>query len=83
MGGASGSSCDAPLLGLQSWLVELFTSQYQSETSLYLAKGQNTSVRSFAADNVFADSTTYQMCSIASNAATGGYDTELKVGIYA
>jgi protocatechuate 3,4-dioxygenase beta subunit len=52
-------------------------------TSLYLAKGQNTSVRSFAADNVFADGTTYQMCSIATNSATGGYDAELTVGIYA
>ena len=52
-------------------------------TSLYLAKGQNTSVRSFAADNVFADGTQYQMCSIATNSATGGYDAELTVGIYA
>ena len=50
-------------------------------TSLYVAKGQNTSVRSFAADNVFADGTTYQMCNIATNAATGGYDAELTVGI--
>lgn len=52
-------------------------------TSLYLAKGQNTSVRSFAADNVFADGTTYQMCSIVTNSASGGYDAELTVGIYA
>lgn len=52
-------------------------------TSLYVAKGQNTSVRSFAADNVFADGTTYQMCSIVTNSATGGYDAELTVGIYA
>lgn len=27
--------------------------------------------------------TTYQMCSIATNSATGGYDAELTVGIYA
>jgi protocatechuate 3,4-dioxygenase beta subunit len=52
-------------------------------TSLYLSKGQNTSVRSFAADNVFADGTTYQMCSIVTNSATGSYDAELTVGIYA
>lgn len=52
-------------------------------TSLYLAKGQNTSVRSFAADNVFADGTQYQMCSIVTNSTSGGYDAELTVGIYA
>lgn len=52
-------------------------------TALYAARGQNTSVTSFAMDNVFSDGTQYQMCTIAANAATGGYDATLNVGIIA
>ncbi len=50
---------------------------------LYAARGQNTSVRSFSADNVFSDGTQYQMCTVAANATTGGYDAALVVGIVA
>jgi protocatechuate 3,4-dioxygenase beta subunit len=50
-------------------------------TSLYAARGQNTSVGSFSADNVFSDGVQYQMCSMTQNASTGGYDAALTVGI--
>jgi hypothetical protein len=50
-------------------------------TALYAARGQNTSVGSFAADNVFADGVQYQLCSMAANATTGGYDASLGVCI--
>lgn len=52
-------------------------------TSLYAARGQNTSVGSFAADGVFNDGTQYQMCTVTENAETGGYDAVLTVGIAA
>ncbi|MGC3981926.1 MAG: hypothetical protein QM808_11745 [Steroidobacteraceae bacterium] len=48
-------------------------------TSLY-TKGQNTSVSSFAADNVFSDGTTYQMCSM-SGSTSAGYVAALTIGI--
>ncbi len=47
------------------------------------ARGQNASVRSFSADNVFSDGMQYQMCTVAANAATGGYDASLVAGIVA
>lgn len=48
-------------------------------SALY-TKGQNTSVTSFAADNVFSDGTTYQMATITGN-INDGYTAELEVGI--
>jgi hypothetical protein len=39
--------------------------------------------RLVAADNVLSDGTQYQMCTITANAATGGYDATLDVGIIA
>lgn len=50
-------------------------------SSLYAARGQNTSVTSFSADNVFSDGEQYQLCTITENASTGGYDAALTVGI--
>jgi len=50
-------------------------------SSLYAARGQNTSVSSFSADNVFSDGEQYQLCTMSANAATGGYDAALTVGI--
>jgi protocatechuate 3,4-dioxygenase beta subunit len=47
----------------------------------YAARGQNTSVTSFDADNVFSDGVQYQMCSMAQNATIGGYDAALTVGV--
>ena len=50
-------------------------------SSLYAAHGQNTSVTSFSADNVFSDGEQYQLCTITENASIGGYDAALTVGI--
>jgi protocatechuate 3,4-dioxygenase beta subunit len=50
-------------------------------SSLYAARGQNTSVSSFSADNVFSDREQYQLCTLSENSATGGYDAALTVGI--
>ncbi|HSI57736.1 MAG TPA: intradiol ring-cleavage dioxygenase [Ideonella sp.] len=49
---------------------------------LYAAHGQNTSVRSFAADNVFSDGTTYQMATLKGSVAKG-YAAKLLVGVSA
>lgn len=57
------------------------TAVYASEP--YAERGQNTSVGSFAADNIFSDGTQYQMCAVSANATTGGYDAILTVGIAA
>jgi len=43
-------------------------------TSLYSAHGQNSSVSSFSADNVFSDGTSTEMATVTANASTGGYD---------
>lgn len=53
------------------------TAVYNSD--LY-TKGQNTSVTSFSADNVFSDGTTYQMVSISGD-TTNGYAASLTVTI--
>lgn len=47
---------------------------------LYLAHGQNTSVASFAQDNVFSDGTSLQMAEIVGSASTG-YTASLTVGV--
>jgi protocatechuate 3,4-dioxygenase beta subunit len=51
-------------------------------SSLYAARGQNTSVTSFAQDNVFSDGTTYEMATISGDTANG-YAAALTVGIAA
>lgn len=48
-------------------------------STLY-TKGQNTSVTSFAADNVFSDGTTYEMATI-TGSISEGYTAELEVGL--
>ncbi|MET0985902.1 MAG: protocatechuate dioxygenase [Steroidobacteraceae bacterium] len=58
---------------------DITTAVYNS--SLYAVRGQNTSITSFSADNVFSDGTQYQMCTMTQNASTGGYDAALTVGI--
>jgi protocatechuate 3,4-dioxygenase beta subunit len=50
-------------------------------SSSYAARGQNTSVTSFSADNVFSDGEQYQLCTLTQNASTRGYDAALTVGI--
>lgn len=48
-------------------------------SSLY-TKGQNTSVASFSADNVFSDGVTYQLATVTGSVSTG-YVADLQVGI--
>src|SRR5262245_19641720 len=50
-------------------------------SALYAAKGQNPT--SPSSDGIFSDGVTYQMPTVTANAATGGYDAELTVGISA
>lgn len=50
-------------------------------SSLYATRGQNTSVTSFSADNVFSDGEQYQLCTMTQNASSGGYDAALTIGI--
>jgi hypothetical protein len=50
-------------------------------SSLYAARGQNTSVTSFSTDNGLSDGEQYQLCTLTQNASTGGYDAAVSVGI--
>lgn len=50
-------------------------------TPLYVAKGQNPTTPS--SDGIFSDGVSYQLPIVTANAATGGYDAELIVGISA
>lgn len=52
------------------------------DSALYAARGQNGSVASFAADNVFSDGTTYQMAAVTGDVISG-YTATLTVGIAA
>ncbi len=52
-------------------------------TSQYAAHGQNTSVASNSADNVFGDGSVYQTASVSENPDTGGLIASLVVGIAA
>ena len=49
-------------------------------SSLYAAHGQNTSVTSFSADNVFSDGTTYQMATL-TGSVSAGYTAKLVIGV--
>jgi protocatechuate 3,4-dioxygenase beta subunit len=51
-------------------------------STYYAAHGQNTSVTSFAQDNVFADGTTYEMLTIKGD-TTNGYVATLTIGVAA
>jgi protocatechuate 3,4-dioxygenase beta subunit len=51
-------------------------------SSLYSTRGQNSSVRSFAADNVFGDGTEYQIASVTGD-VNSGFVATLDVGIRA
>lgn len=52
------------------------------DSALYSARGQNTSVPTFADDNVFSDGTTYQVAALAGD-TTSGYTATLTVGVAA
>jgi protocatechuate 3,4-dioxygenase beta subunit len=71
------SSAQSTAISQMAFPADVTTAVYNS--SLY-PKGQNTSVTSFAADNVFSDGTTYQMVNITGN-VTDGYVAELQVGL--
>ena len=58
--------------------VDVTTAVYNS--ALYAARGQNTSVTSFSADNVFRDGVSYQLANVAGS-STAGYVATLVVGI--
>jgi protocatechuate 3,4-dioxygenase beta subunit len=51
-------------------------------SSLYSARGQNTSVSSFSQDNVFADGTEFQLATVTGD-TTNGYLATLSVGVAA
>ena len=51
-------------------------------SSLYAAHGQNSSVASFAADNVFSDGETFQLANISGDVASG-YAATLTIGVAA
>lgn len=53
------------------------------QTPLYVAKGQNRSVASNAADMVFSDGFESQLATVTPNTTTGGYDAAIVVGIQA
>lgn len=57
---------------------DVTTAVYNS--SLYASRGQNTSVTTFASDNVFRDGTTYQLANVAGSTSTG-YVATLIVGV--
>ena len=49
-------------------------------SSLYAARGQNTSVASFAQDNVFSDGVDFQLATVSGSVAAG-YTAALTVGV--
>lgn len=72
-----GSTARSTAISQMAFPAETTKAVYQ--TSLY-TKGQNTSVTSFAADNVFSDGVEYQLATISGNVADG-LIAELEVGI--
>lgn len=49
-------------------------------SSLYAARGQNTSVPSFSQDNIFSDGTALQMTTVTGSVASG-YTAKLVIGV--
>jgi protocatechuate 3,4-dioxygenase beta subunit len=74
---AYSSSAKSTAISQMAFPLDITKAVYNS--TLY-TKGQNTSVTSFAADNVFSDGTTYQMATVTGN-VNNGYIAELEVGI--
>lgn len=73
-----GSSAKSTAISQMAFPAEITTAVYNS--SLYSSKGQNTSVKTFSADNVFSDGVEYQLATVTGN-VTDGYVAELDVGI--
>ena len=73
-----GSNAKSTAISQMAFPIEITTAVYNSD--LYKSKGQNTSVKSFAADGVFSDGVEYQLATVTGN-VTDGYVAELEVGI--
>lgn len=73
-----GSSAKSTAISQMAFPAEITTAVYNSD--LYKSKGQNTSVKTFAADNVFSDGVEYQLATVTGN-VTDGLIAELEVGI--
>ena len=58
------------------------TTKVVYNSSLYSSRGQNTSVTSFSADNIFSDGTSYQMTTVTGD-VTNGFVASLTAGIAA
>lgn len=71
------SSAQSTAISQMAFPPEITQAVYNS--SLY-TKGQNTSVTSFSADNVFSDGVTYQLATV-TGSVDEGYTAELTVGI--
>lgn len=75
---AYSSTAKSTAISQMAFPASVTTAVYNS--ALYSSKGQNTSVTSFAADNVFSDGVTYQLATVTGN-VTEGYVASLEVGI--
>jgi len=75
---AYSSTAKSTAISQMAFPASVTTAVYNS--ALYSSKGQNTSVTSFAADNVFSDGVTYQLATVTGN-VTDGYTAELEVGL--
>jgi protocatechuate 3,4-dioxygenase beta subunit len=75
---AYSSTAKSTAISQMAFPASVTTAVYTS--SLYSSKGQNNSVTSFAADNVFSDGVTYQLATVTGN-VTEGYVASLEVGI--
>jgi protocatechuate 3,4-dioxygenase beta subunit len=71
------STAKSTAISQMAFPVDITKAVYNS--SLY-TKGQNTSVTSFSADNVFSDGVTYQMATV-TGSLEAGYTAELEVGL--
>ncbi len=73
-----GSSAKSTAISQMAFPADITTAVYNS--ALYSSKGQNTSVQTFAADNVFSDGVEYQLATVSGN-VSDGLVAELEVGI--
>ena len=73
-----GSNAKSTAISQMAFPAGITTAVYNS--ALYSSKGQNTSVKTFAADNVFSDGVEYQLATVTGN-VTDGLVAELEVGI--
>lgn len=72
------STAKSTAISQMAFPASVTTAVYNS--ALYSGKGQNTSVTSFAADNVFSDGVTYQLATV-TGSISEGYVASLEVGI--